>query len=102
MPAVDRTRQIDLIQSFETAKPPAALFCHQDFLEKLAIYHQSAIGRRIMFLMQRLAVDASRLHYKATQGVNRGWRRSRLGGNQGSHFYAWWATRNAAVVKDAA
>ena len=102
MPAVNSTRQIDLIQSFETSRSPAALFCHQDFLEKLAVHHHSAIGRRVMFLMQRLAVDASRLHYKATQGANRGWRRSRLGGSQGSHFYAWWAPRNAAAVKDEA
>src|ERR1039457_4799420 len=50
--------------------------------------------------MQRLSVDARRLHYKATQGVNRGWRRSRLGGNQGSHFYAWWAPKNALPLKD--
>ncbi|MGO9269207.1 MAG: hypothetical protein ACLQOO_02930 [Terriglobia bacterium] len=51
--------------------------------------------------MQRLVVDARRIHYKPTQGVNRGWRRSRLGGNQGSHFYAWWAPKNAAPLKEA-
>ncbi len=46
-----------------------------------------------------MSVDAQRLHYKATQGVNRGWRRSRLGGNHGSHFYAWWAPKNAIPLK---
>ena len=35
----------------------------------------------------------------ATQGVNRGWRRSRLGGNQGSHFYARWAPQAAPPIK---
>ena len=50
--------------------------------------------------MQRLSVDARRLHYKATQGVNHGWRRSRLGGNHGSHFYAWWAPKNALPLKE--
>ena len=50
--------------------------------------------------MQRLSVDARRLHYKATKGGNQGWRRSRLGGNQGSHFYAWWAPRNALDLKE--
>lgn len=48
-----------------------------------------------------MAVDISRLQYKATNGVNRGWRRSRLGGSSGSHFYAWWALATAAPLKDA-
>ncbi|HEY3825165.1 MAG TPA: hypothetical protein VGL82_11440 [Bryobacteraceae bacterium] len=44
-----------------------------------------------------MAVDISRLHYKGTSGAaNRGWRRSRLGGGSGSHFYAWWAPAGAA------
>ncbi len=52
-------------------------------------------------LLQRMAVDISRLHYKGTRGVNRGWRRSRLGGGSGSHFYAWWAPAGAAPLKEA-
>jgi tetratricopeptide (TPR) repeat protein len=48
--------------------------------------------------MQRMAVDIARLHYKGTSGVNRGWRRSRLGGGSGSHFYAWWAPTGAAAI----
>lgn len=48
-----------------------------------------------------MAVDISRLHYKATNGVNRGWRRSRLGGASGSHFYAWWAPATATPLKGA-
>jgi hypothetical protein len=39
--------------------------------------------------MQRLSVNARRLHYKPTRGLKQGWRRSRLGGNRGSHFHAW-------------
>lgn len=97
---VSTKEQANLIEVFETAKPSNALFCHQEFLEKLAAHGNDAIGRRAAFLMQRLAVDARRLHYKATSGVNRGWRRSRLGGNSGSHFYAWWAPRNAAPLQD--
>lgn len=92
--------QLGLIEVFETAKPSNALFCHHEFLEKLAAHGSDPIGRRASFLMQRLAVDARRLHYKATSGANRGWRRSRLGGNSGSHFYAWWAPRNAAPLQD--
>ena len=47
-----------------------------------------------------MAVDIARLHYKPTSGVNRGWRRSRLGGGAGSHFYAWWAPGGAAPLKN--
>ena len=50
--------------------------------------------------MQRLSVDARRLHYKATHGVNQGWRRSRLGGSHGSHFYAWWAPKHALPLNE--
>ncbi len=93
--------QLDLLgNDFETARPANALFCHQEFLEKLADHSRDPIGRRSAFLLQRLAVDARRLHYKATQGANRGWRRSRLGGNHGSHFYAWWAPKNALPLKE--
>jgi hypothetical protein len=93
-------QQIDLMDVFATSRPANALFCHQEFLEKLALHSRDAVGKRAAFLLQRLAVDASRLHYKTTQGPNRGWRRSRLGGNQGSHFYAWWAPKNAQPLKD--
>ena len=93
--------QLNLLQTFETARPSNPLFCHQEFLEKLAEHSRDSIGRRTAFLMQRLSVDARRLHYKATQGVNRGWRRSRLGGGgHGSHFYAWWAPQNALPLKE--
>jgi hypothetical protein len=93
--------QLGLIDNlFETARPANPLFCHQEFLLKLADHERDSIGRRASFLMQRLSVDARRIHYKATQGVNRGWRRSRLGGGSGSHFYAWWAPRNAAPLKE--
>ena len=64
---------------FETAFPPNPLFCHTEFLEKLSDYRTQPLGKR-----QRLSVDERRLHYKATHGPNRGWRRSRLGGAGGS------------------
>jgi hypothetical protein len=95
---VSAIEQTTFLEPFETARPANALFCHQEFLEKIAAHGNDAIGRRAAFLMQRLAVDARRLHYKSTSGPNRGWRRSRLGGNSGSHFYAWWAPRNAAPL----
>jgi hypothetical protein len=97
---VTAKEQFELLDAFQTSRPANHLFCHQEFLEKLAGHGRDSIGRRAAFLLQRLSVDARRVHYKPTQGVNRGWRRSRLGGNHGSHFYAWWAPRNAAPLKD--
>src|SRR5258708_19685135 len=92
--------QIGILEVLETSRPPNPLLCHQQFLEKLAEHGRDAIGRRATLLMQRLAVDPRRQHYKATHGVNRGWRRSRLGGNHGSHFYAWWAPKNSPPLKE--
>ncbi len=93
--------QLDLVETtFQTARPPNPLFCHQEFLEKLSEHGRDSIGRRTAFLLQRLSFDSQRVHYKPTQGVNRGWRRSRLGGNHGSHFYAWWAPKNALPLKE--
>ena len=88
-------------QDFRTARPPNPLFCHQEFLEKLQTYRNLPVGKRASLLMQRLAVDERRQHYKSTRGVNQGWRRSRLGGSQGSHFYAWWAPKTAAPLRGA-
>ena len=93
-------QQLGFLEEFETSRPPNPLFCHQEFLERLAEHGRDALGRRAAFLMQRLSVDARRLHYKATAGINRGWRRSRLCGSQGSHFYAWWAPKNALPLKE--
>jgi hypothetical protein len=86
-------------QTFITGVPANPVYCHQDFLEKLQAYRTQPIGKRAGLLMQRLAVDERWQHYKGTQGENRGWRRSRLGGNQGSHFYAWWGTKGAPPIK---
>jgi superfamily I DNA/RNA helicase len=101
MPQDMQTPQPWLFASdFATGTPPNLVYCHQDFLEKLQEHRNHAVGKRASLLLQRLAVDERRLHFKATHGVNRGWRRSRLGGNQGSHFYAWWAPRGAPPLRD--
>jgi len=86
---------------FRTTRPPRPVYCHQEFLDKLAARRTESVGKRAALMLQRMAVDISRLHYKSTTGLNRGWRRSRLGGSSGSHFYAWWAPANAAPLKDA-
>ncbi len=84
---------------FRTARPPRPVYCHQEFLDKLAQRSNEPVGKRAALLLQRMAVDIARLHYKPTSGINRGWRRSRLGGSSGSHFYAWWVPGGAGPVK---
>ena len=87
---------------YEDSAPVRAgnpLFCHQEFLEKMEENRANTVGRRAALLLQRLLVDLRRQYYKPTQGENRGWRRSPLGGNHGSHFYAWWAPRGAAPLQ---
>ena len=92
-------KQVPVLDQFATRRPGNPLFCHQEFLEKLEANRNNAIGRRAALLLQRLLVDDRRLPYKGTLGVNRGWRRSRLGGNGGCHFYAWWAPRSAPPLQ---
>jgi hypothetical protein len=84
---------------FRTARPAQTVYCHREFLDKLTARRTEPVGKRTALLMQKMAVDISRLHYKGTSGINRGWRRSRLGGSSGSHFYAWWAPVGAAPLK---
>lgn len=74
------------------------IFCHHEFLQKIEQNRNNQIGKRASLLLQHLIVDERRQHYKSTQGPNKGWRRSRLGGNNGSHFYAWWAPKGAPPV----
>ncbi|MBI3471446.1 MAG: hypothetical protein HY013_08820 [Candidatus Solibacter usitatus] len=70
--------QPELFEEFTTARPGNALFCHQDFLEKLEAHKNDPVGKRAALILHRLVVDERRQHYKSTQGANRGWRRSRL------------------------
>ncbi|HLI83331.1 MAG TPA: hypothetical protein VKV17_05400 [Bryobacteraceae bacterium] len=91
--------QTSLYEESQPVLPGNALYCHQEFLEKLEQNRSTPVGRRAALLLHRLYVNLSRVFYKPTQGVNRGWRRSPLGGNHGSHFYAWWAPRGAAPLE---
>ncbi|MDP2996245.1 MAG: hypothetical protein Q8N47_02075 [Bryobacterales bacterium] len=92
-------KQEDLFESFTPAEPGTPIFCHEDYLQKMAENRANTVGKRAALLLHRLLIDERRQHYKSTRGANRGWRRSRLGGNQGSHFYAWWAPKGAPPLK---
>src|SRR3954453_3971532 len=93
-----RPQQLSL-QDLPPLRAGTPLFCHQEFLEKMEENRANTVGRRAALLLHHLLVDVRRQHYKPTQGENRGWRRSPLGGNHGSHFYAWWAPRGAAPLQ---
>lgn len=90
-----------LQEQFETSRPAAPVFCHEEFLTKLQELSSQPVGKRASLLMRNLAVNSSRQHFKSTHGANQGWRRSRLGGGGGNHFYAWWAPRSAAPLRGA-
>lgn len=92
-------QQGSLYEETAPARAGNPLFCHQEFLEKMAENRGNTVGRRAALLLHRLLVDLRRQYYKSTQGENRGWRRSPLGGNHGSHFYAWWAPHGAAPLR---
>lgn len=89
-----------LFGEVQPAEPGTPIFCHVDYLQKMAENRANNVGKRAALLLHRLLVDERRQHYKSTRGANRGWRRSRLGGNQGSHFYAWWAPKGAPPLKN--
>src|SRR5581483_9465010 len=91
--------QPELFEDFRTAEPSYAVFCHQDFLQKIEENRRSPVGKRAALLLERLVVDPRREFYKSTLGINKGWRRSRLGGHGGSHFYAWWAPKGAPPLR---
>ncbi len=94
-----RPLQTAIYQELPPVRTGNPLFCHQEFLEKMEENRANTVGRRAALLLHRLLVDVRRQYYKSTQGDNRGWRRSPLGGNHGSHFYAWWAPRGAAPLQ---
>lgn len=92
-------KQAALYEESAPAVSGTPIYCHQEFLEKLGENRSSAVGRRAALLLHRLHVNLGRVFYKTTQGANRGWRRTPLGGNHGNHFYAWWAPRGASPVE---
>jgi tetratricopeptide (TPR) repeat protein len=93
--------QAELFEPFRTAEAGTVVFCHQDFLQKVHENRKTSVGKRASLLLERLVVDPRREFYKSTLGANKGWRRSRLGGNGGNHFYAWWAPQGAPPLRGA-
>ena len=80
--------------------PGNPLYCHEDFLSEMEANRATPVGKRASLLLQRLLLNERREFFKSTQGLNKGWRRSRLGGSNGSHFYAWLAPRGSAPLAE--
>lgn len=76
------------------------LHIHQDCFDIQAHRSHGPIGRRLTRLACKLVSEPESVQFKWTYGVNRGWRRSPLGGTGGCQFYAWWAPSGAEPVRD--
>ena len=67
-----------------------AIWVHNDVLEKLQ--DMPELQQRLSIILQQLASHGRTSRVKgSSDGVNRGWRRSPLGGNGGMQYYLWWA-----------
>ena len=60
MRLMDTQQRLGFGEMFETGRSPHRIFCHQEFLERLALERNTAIGRRASYVMQRLTNAAIR------------------------------------------
>ena len=77
------------------------LNCHDDILNTLnGSAALSALGKRLTLVLTHLCAHGRTSVVKGVQGNNNhGWRRTPMGGNNGSHYYLWWAPETAPPVK---
>ncbi len=60
------------------------------------------LRKRFSLVLRHLAAHGRPSVAKpCTDEVNRGWRRTPMGGNNGNHFYLWWAPQGTPKTKDA-
>jgi len=91
------------------ANPAAALaeqyrvFVHrEDVFASDAFTENPAVSSKCAMQLRELAtVGRTHARAKATVGSNRGWRRSPLGGNGGSHFYLYWTLDHPTLTAPA-
>ena len=78
-----------------------ALNCHDDVLAALnGNSSVNALGRRLTLVLTHLCAHGRTSVVKGVQGNdNHGWRRTPMGGNNGCHYYLWWAPDTAPPVK---
>lgn len=72
------------------------LNCHDDILNTLnGSAALGALGKRLTLVLTHLCAHGRTSVVKGVQGNNNhGWRRTPMGGNNGSHYYLWWAPGN--------
>ncbi|NBR07640.1 MAG: hypothetical protein EBT92_18010 [Planctomycetes bacterium] len=77
------------------------LNCHDDILATLnGNTSVSALGKRLTLVLTHLCAHGRTSVVKGVQGNNNhGWRRTPMGGNNGCHYYLWWAPDSAPPVK---
>ena len=79
------------------------VFVHrEDVFASDAFTENPAVSSKCAMQLRELAtVGRTHARAKATVGSNRGWRRSPLGGNGGSHFYLYWTLDHPTLTAPA-
>ena len=76
-----------------------AIWVHQDVLEELQ--DMPVLQSRLSIILQQLAAHGRTSRVKGSRdGVNRGWRRSPLGGNGGMQYYLWWTVKDTQPLRE--
>lgn len=73
------------------------IYIHDEVSEQLE-KDRKDLAPRFAMLCRQLGVNEW-IRFKPTKGENAGWRRSPLGGNNGSHYYMWWLIAGAGPGK---
>jgi hypothetical protein len=84
-------------QGSEARQPRAltrAVLVHPDVRRDVASGRWERLAGRTKLVMKALAARGT-WHFKGVTGVNRGWRRTGLGGGSGYHFYLWWTAQGS-------
>lgn len=76
-------------RTFREARFPVLV--HDDVYSRLEELGQPQLSRRASLILHHLVAMGRTSVVKGTRGVNAGWRRSPLGGHNGSHYYLWWS-----------
>ncbi len=74
------------------------VFVHPDVGRDVASGRWERLAGRATLVLKALAARGT-WHFKGVSGVNRGWRRTGLGGSGGFHFYLWWTVQGSGPGK---
>ncbi len=77
---------------------PRPVFVHPEVQTYLESGRWERLAGRATLVMKALAVQGT-WHFKGVTGVNRGWRRTGLGGHGGYQFYLWWTAQGSGPGK---